>query len=68
MWMGGGVAPGYRVENRKLAIVPDEAAMVTHFKSMFSIRSMQIAMACRLHAGGNMRRSRKCPDWHDGTS
>jgi len=52
MWMGGGVPLGYRVEDRKLVIVPEEAAVVRRiFDRYMEIQSPK-QIALELNADG----------------
>ena len=58
IWMGGVVPYGYRVENRKLLIVPDEAEQVRRmFRRYLDLRSVP-ALAEALKHGGFVSRKR----------
>ena len=59
MWMGGTVPFGYRAENRKLVIVPEEAEVVRFiFRRYAELRSPR-RVALELNASGTLKRGRK---------
>jgi hypothetical protein len=59
MWMGGSVPFGYRVENRKLLIREDEAAVVRSIFSRFAKVGSATILARQLHEEGVTTRSGK---------
>jgi len=52
MWMGGAVPLGYRVENRKLLVVPEEAETVKRIYSLFLTTQSPKRVAQELNAHG----------------
>ncbi len=59
LWMGGTVPFGYRVENHKLVIVPEEAEVVRFiFRRYAELRSPR-QVALELNASGTLKRGRK---------
>lgn len=59
MWMGGTVPFGYRAENRKLVIVPEEAEVVRFvFRRYAELRSPR-HVALELNGSGTLKRGRK---------
>ncbi|SJM32289.1 hypothetical protein BQ8482_280015 [Mesorhizobium delmotii] len=62
MWMGGNVPFGYRVENRKLLIQEDEAAIVRSIFERFLLIGSATILARTLNAEGLRRKNGKAFD------
>ncbi len=52
IWMGGQVPLGYRVRNRKLVVVPEEAAQVRHIMERYLALGSVPALATELYRDG----------------
>jgi site-specific DNA recombinase len=52
MWMGGWVPTGYRLEERKLVVAPDEAALVKHIFERFLQIGSATMLVQELNAAG----------------
>jgi site-specific DNA recombinase len=61
IWMGGNVPLGYRVENRKLLIVPQEAATVRMMFERYLALGSVTALAVELNENGIRTRLRQTP-------
>ncbi len=57
IWMGGTVPLGYRVENRRLVIQPDEAGLVRDIYNMFLRLGDTGVVASELRASGEVTRN-----------
>ena len=57
IWMGGKVPLGYRVENRKLIVQPDEAGLVRDIFSMYLRLGDTGVVASELRASGEVARN-----------
>ncbi|MGX7927768.1 recombinase family protein [Tsuneonella sp. HG094] len=58
MWMGGGVPLGYEVVDRKLVIIPDEAATVRHIMERYLAASSIRALVHELEDDGIVSKRR----------
>lgn len=70
IWMGGGIPRGYRVENRKLVVVPEQARIVNHIYRRYLECSGIRELSLTLKRDGIVVASRKnvCGDDQDGQS
>jgi site-specific DNA recombinase len=59
MWMGGWVATGYRLQDRKLVIEPEEAALVRHIFERFLQVGSATKLVQELNAAGHRTKRRK---------
>ena len=59
MWMGGWVATGYRLEERKLVVEPEEAALVQHIFQRFLQVGSATKLVQELNASGHRTRRGK---------
>ncbi len=57
IWMGGSVPLGYRVENRKLTVVPDEAGLVREIFQMYIQLGSTGVVASELRSSGEVTRN-----------
>lgn len=64
MWMGGAVPLGYRVENRKLVVVPEEAATVRRIFERYLATQSPQQVARELNADGITTKAGK--PWNKG--
>ena len=64
MWMGGAVPLGYRVENRKLLVVPEEAETIKRIYSLFLTTQSPTQVALALNANGLTTKAGK--SWSKG--
>jgi site-specific DNA recombinase len=59
MWMGGWVPTGYRLEERKLVVEPEEAALVRHIFHRFLQVGSATKLVQELNADGHRTKRRK---------
>ena len=62
MWMGGPVPLGYRVEERKLVVVPNEAERVRHIMQCYLEAANLFALLDKLRLEGVFSKVTKCRD------
>jgi DNA invertase Pin-like site-specific DNA recombinase len=62
IWMGGQVPLGYTVKNRKLVVVPDEAATVRHIMARYLRAESVHALAAELERDGIVSKLRTMRD------
>ncbi len=59
MWMGGAVPLGYKVEDRKLVVIPDDAATVLHIFQRYVVLGSGKALVEELRTDGYRTRVRQ---------